>query len=101
LPLSPSISARSKFQENAMTHPLALIRSRGCRLFLAAVALVVLATAASAAPGDRSTDGVWREAPANALQSGAHNYDFPTSDAYRVVELDDLALFRVLRDAPL
>lgn len=82
---------------SSVAHP----RPRLARLFAAALACLTLAGPALAAPGAGSPDGVWRELAPDAIQSGSLNYDFDSADDYRMFHLDDLALFRVLREAPL
>jgi hypothetical protein len=78
------------------------IGSRAFRLLLAGVACAALAAPSLvlAAPGSRSPDGVWTELPSGAVASGALAESFASPGAYRLVQLDDFALFRVLRGAP-
>ncbi len=83
-----------------MNRPPAHSRCGLVRLLLAIVACTLFATPALAAPGSRSTDGVWRELAPDAIQSGVLAYDFASPDDYRLLQLDDLALFRILREAP-
>src|SRR5262245_8878309 len=64
--------------------------------FFAALLFVLgwMPVAANAAIGSRSLDGVWSESPATATVTDA-------SAGTRRFQLDDFALFRVLRGAPL
>ncbi len=84
-----------------MTHPPSMVRSRAVRIFLASLAWAALASPAPAAPGDRSPDGVWSASGSEAVQSGAHRFEFETAHAPHLYRLDDLALFGILRRAPL
>lgn len=79
-----------------------VIPFRVARLLLGALACVAIsATPTMAAIGDRSPDGVWSEAAPNAVAPGTLTETFDTPGAYRLYQLDDLALFGILRAAPM
>jgi hypothetical protein len=84
-----------------MTLPPAMVRSRAIPFLLAFLACAALASAAPAAPGDRSPDGVWSASGSAAIQGGADRFEFEPGHAPRLYQLDDLALFGILRRAPL
>ncbi len=68
----------------------------------AATALAVLPIGEpSAAPGDRSPDGVWTETGIASRQPAPGRYVFQRPDAARTIELSDADLIRVLDQAPL
>src|SRR5262245_43954985 len=90
-----------------------MILPRGCsrrprpgRLAVVLAACASLAALAAPSPvmaarGDRSPDGVWHELRSDAVAQSALVESFDTPDEYRLVQLDDLALFGILRNAPL
>src|SRR5262245_27077114 len=68
---------------------------------LLALLLAAAPDLATAAVGDRSRDGVWREVADDAVSAALLVEDFDSPDAYRLLELNDFSLFTALRNAPL
>ncbi|MGH7725010.1 MAG: reprolysin-like metallopeptidase [Candidatus Eiseniibacteriota bacterium] len=68
---------------------------------VAVVGTLAVADVASAAPGDRSPDGVWIETETASRGADPGHYQFRRPDAFRTLELNDIDLVRVLAQAPL
>jgi hypothetical protein len=74
----------------------------GLGLLLGIVAAcLALAAPTQAATGDRSPDGVWSEVGPSAVAPSLLVEKFDQPGSFRMYELDDLALFSILRTAPL
>jgi hypothetical protein len=67
-------------------------------LAVAALLAFLMAPVITAAPGDKSPDGVWTEIAPSSLP--APPYNFSRTNAYRTYELNDAALEAILRQAP-